>query len=421
MSQIKLICRKKTITSVVLAGGQGTRLFPLTLCHSKPAVLFGGRYRLIDIPISNSLNSKIKEIFVLAQYNTSELRHHIETTYTLPSIKFLTPEKLPNGQQEIFEGTADAIRKTAKKIFKSNSDYILILSGDQLYNINFYEMLNFAITKNADLTIATMPICENDATRMGILKINSECEITEFKEKPKELKLLQDLKMGEDLIKSFNSNFPNPVSHLGSMGIYIFKREALQNLLKEEGADFGKDLIPLQMQRGKTVAYLYDGYWEDIGTIDSFYKANLSLINGNFSLKTYDENRPIYSKISHLPGAKVHGTKISLSMICDGSIIKADSITNSVIGQRSHIGHNSIIEDSVILGHQSYRTSEEHFSIGSDCTIKKTIIDEGVRIGNNVKLTNANNLQTYDSDELFVRNGIIIIPAHTILPDNFVF
>ena len=418
---LKINNKRISISSIVLAGGQGTRLFPLTLFHSKPAVLFGGRYRLIDIPISNSLNSQIKDIFVVAQYNTRELRSHIQHTYGLPTIRFLTPEELPNGQNELFEGTADAIRKTAHKIFKNKTDYILILSGDQLYNIDFQKMLQFAIEKDADLTIATMPVGEKEASRMGVLKINEENVITEFIEKPKEERILQNLKMNEEIIQKLNVHYPHPISHLGSMGIYIFKREVLENLLQEEGADFGKDLIPLQMQRGKTCAYLYNGYWEDIGTVESFYKANLSLINGNYALKTYNEDKPIYFKTSHLPGAKIHGTNISLSMICDGSIIKAKEIKNSIIGQRSRIGPNSTIEDSIILGHQNYHLSENHYSIGSNCIIKKTIIDEGVRIGHNVRLINALNLKNYDSDELFVRNGIIVIPAHTILPDNFVF
>ena len=418
---LKVNNKRISISSIVLAGGQGTRLFPLTLFHSKPAVLFGGRYRLIDIPISNSLNSKIKDISVIAQYNTRGLKNHIQTTYGLPSIKFLTPEELPNGESELFEGTADAIRKTQTKIFKTKTDYILILSGDQLYNIDFQEMLQFATEKDADLTIATMPVGQTDASRMGVLKTNEENVITEFIEKPKEESLLESLKMSEETIEKLQDQFPHPISHLGSMGIYIFKREALERLLKEEGADFGKDLIPLQMQRGKTCAYLYHGYWEDIGTIESFYKANLSLIHSDCSLKTYNEDKPIYSKTSHLPGAKIHGTNISLSMICDGSIIKAKSIKNSIIGQRSRIGPNSTIEDSVILGHQNYHLSEHHYSIGSNCTIKKTIIDEGARIGHNVKLINELNLKNYDSDELFVRNGIIVVPAHTILPDNFVF
>ncbi len=418
---LKINNHKISISSVVMAGGQGTRLYPLTLFHAKPAVLFGGRYRLIDIPISNSLNSKIKDIFIIAQYNAEGLKNHIQNTYNIQSIKFITPHKFSNGQIELFEGTADAIRKTAEKILKNPTEYILILSGDQLYNIDFHKMLEFALEKDADLTIATMPICQKEASRMGVLKINENNLITEFVEKPKDEKLLDELKMPETAHQKISHECLHQATHLGSMGIYIFKRQALESLLKEEGADFGKDLIPLQMNKGKTFAFLYNGYWEDIGTIDSFYKANLSLIQGHFSLGTYDETRPIYSKISHLPGAKIHGGSISSSIICDGSIIKAKSVKNSIIGQRSRIGHNSIIENSIILGHQSYHLSEKHDSIGSNCLIQKTIIDEGVRIGHNVKLTNEFNLENYDSEELFVRNGIIIIPANTILEDNFTF
>ncbi len=419
------------IASIILAGGKGTRLFPLTKFHSKPAVCYGGRYRLIDIPISNSLNSNIRQIFVIGQYLATELQHHLSQTYQfdvfLPgSLDFLTPEELPSGEKIWFEGTADAIRKNINTIGKAPVDYFLILSGDQLYNIDFYKMLSFAIEKDADLTIATMPVEKNEAKRMGLMKVDQNSYITDFQEKPTDDKVLKQFQLQEKYLKEKELD-PQKEYYLGSMGIYIFKRDILLNLLFEDTReDFGKHLIPTQMKKGKTASFMYDGYWEDIGTISSYYAANLSLINSSTGLKTYNENQPIYSQAHHLPGAKIHGTKIKDAIICEGSIIKAQEITNSIIGLRSTIHENTIIRNSIIAGN-SYYSAPAHqskylpkkFEIGKNCLIEKAIIDEHVYIGNNVKLLNKDHLTNYDGDFVYIRDGIIIVPAGAEIPDNF--
>lgn len=407
------------VATIILAGGQGTRLYPLTIHHSKPAVSYGGRYRLIDIPISNSINSNFRNIFVIAQYLSTELQHHISQTYHFDafnpgSIDVLTPQENEKGERQWFSGTADAVRKNLSILLKSPAEYFLILSGDQLYNIHFLNMVNFAQKTNADLTIASIPVSEKDAPRMGLLKINEENHVLDFVEKPKDLGPL----------KSFLSK---KSTYLASMGIYVFKREALVTLLEQDKRDdFGFHLIDTAVKTRKTMTFIYDGYWEDIGTIASYYDANLILTKSTKGLNTYDEQNPIYTRPTFLPGPKISGAKITNSIICEGSVIEAEEISNSVIGLRSHIGKGTIIRDSVMMGNHFYmppkmeeNQSSEEFSIGAHCTIEKTIIDEFVRIGNHVKLINKNNLKEYDGDGIFIRDGIIIVPSGTHLPDHF--
>ncbi|MBN2478726.1 MAG: glucose-1-phosphate adenylyltransferase [Parachlamydiales bacterium] len=415
------------IASVILAGGKGTRLYPLTSNHSKPAVSYGGRYKLIDIPISNSLNSNIRQIVVIAQYLVAEISHHLSQTYQFDNffpgrLDLLTPEEKPSGERIFFEGTADAIRKNVDTIFELPVDYFLILSGDQLYNIDFQKMFEFAKQKDADLTIASLPVCEKDAKRLGILKIDQNDYIEDFIEKPQEAEILKKFKIKKSLGNEKKS-------YLGSMGIYIFKRKALEALLKEDPReDFGKHLIPTQLKRGKAAAFVYNGYWEDIGTIKSFYDANIALTTSSCGLKTYDEKNPIYTCAHHLPGAKIKGAIITDSIICEGSIIEAKEITKSMIGLRSRILQNTIIKESVLLGNSTYTAPTQHestlpkiFEIGKNTIIEKTIIDEHVRIGNNVKLINKKKLTTYDSEKISVRDGIIIIKSGITIEDGFEF
>lgn len=417
------------IASIVLAGGKGTRLYPLTLHHSKPAVSYGGRYRLIDVPISNSLNSNIRQIFVLGQYLTAELQHHLSQTYQFDRffpgmLDMLTPEELPTGEKIWFDGTADAIRKSLKKILAAPVDYFLILSGDQLYNIDFQSMFEFAKEKDANLTIASLPVNETDAKRMGLLKISNDGYVTDFLEKPQSKDALHPFMLPRRILGEGEEN----PRYLGSMGIYIFKRQALIQLLKEDSReDFGKHLIPTEIKKGRTAAFLYDGYWEDIGTIESFYKANLALTGAYYTgLKMYDEKNPVYTHVNHLPGAKIKDTLVSGSIICEGSIVNAKAITDSIVGIRSVIRKGTVINNSVIMGNNYYfapkhRALPAHFEIGENCLFDKVIVDEHVFIGNNVKLINQQKLQNYDSEILYVRDGIIVIPAGSHIPDNFVF
>lgn len=421
------------VATIILAGGQGTRLHPLTIHHSKPAVAYGGRYRLIDIPISNSINSDFRQIFVIAQYLSGELQHHISQTYRFDaynpgSVDVLTPQVNEKGEKEWFRGTADAVRKNLPTILKSTADYFLILSGDQLYNINFQHMLAFAQSKKADLTIASIPVLEKEAKRMGLIKIDSQCHVTDFVEKPKN-EVMEKFKLSTSFYKKWKMKQNKEPSYLGSMGIYVFKREALISLLNQDKRDdFGYHLIHTAVKKRKTSAYIYCGYWEDIGTVASYYEANLILTHSLKGLNTYDEKNPIYTRPTFLPGPKIKQTQIVQSIICEGCIIEADEITNSVIGLRSHIKRGTIIRDTVMMGNHFYMPPlhegeliEQDYWIGEDCLIEKSIIDEHVQIGHHVKLINKKKHQNYDSEGLYVRDGIIIVTAGTKLPNNFEF
>jgi glucose-1-phosphate adenylyltransferase len=421
------------VATIVLAGGQGTRLHPLTEHHSKPAVSYGGRYRLIDIPISNSINSDFRQIFVIAQYLSAELQHHVSQTYQFDhfnpgSVDVLTPQENEDGVRQWFTGTADAVRKNLPTILKSTAEYFLILSGDQLYNINFQSMVAFAQKNDADLTIATLPVFKKDAKRMGLLQIAGDGNITDFVEKPQDDAVIDRFQIPKNLCEEWNVKDHNKPCYLGSMGIYVFKRQTLIDLLTQDPRDdFGFHLIQTAVSKGKTFSFLYHGYWEDIGTVASYYEANLMLTDSKQGLNTYDETNPIYTRSTYLPGPRIESTHITKSIICEGSIIEAKEITHCVIGLRSRIRTGSIIRDTVMMGNHLYmppiiagKEQLDDYGIGENCLIEKAIIDEHVRIGNNVKLINEKKLDRYDGQGIFIRDGIIIVTAGAVLPDGFV-
>lgn len=407
--------------TIILAGGQGTRLFPLTLSRCKPDVSFGGRYKLIDIPISNSINANISRIFVISQYFATSLNHHIATTFRAETlsgtaIQMLTPEETRE-KKSWYKGTADAVRQNIGHFEQLPLDYIIILSGDQLYNMDLLDMLTFAKKKEADLTIATIPVSEKEASRMGIMKIDANGYIIDFVEKPKSKEVLEKYKL-QDLNRPY----------LGSMGIYIFKKERLIEILKEEnGDDFGKDIIPRQIaSKTKTASYIYDGYWEDIGTVESFYTANLALTTHDLGLNLYNEVAPIYSQHVHLPSASMKKTIVHDSIICEGSMIKAKEILHSLIGIRSRIGEDTVIHDSIIMGNSTYHAGIKEsdpyeYLIGARCLIKKAIIDEQTLIEDEVYLVNQDHRSTFDSDHLYVRDGIIVVPSGAHIKKGFRF
>lgn len=409
------------VATVILAGGQGSRLQPLTLYHAKPAMSYGGRYRLIDIPISNSINSDFRQIFVIAQYLSDELQHHLQQTYQFDrfnpgSIDLLTPQEDGKGEKQWFQGTADAVRKTLPTLLRSSADYFLILSGDQLYNINFQEMIAFAQERKADLTIASIPVKKTEAKRMGLSKIATSGKILEFVEKPVDERVLEHFSL------------ESGGEYLGSMGIYVFKREALIALLEQDQRpDFGFHLIDTAVKNGNTYAFIYKGYWEDIGTIASYYEANLILTQPRKGLDTYDERNPIYTRPTYLPGPKIQSTTIIQSILCEGSVIEAAEISHSIIGLRSHIREGTVIRDTVMMGNHLYMSPHHagspvktDFWVGKNCHIEKAIIDEHVQIGNGVQLTNGQKLSTYDGDGIFIRDGIIIVTAGAKIPDGFI-
>lgn len=368
------------VACVIMAGGKGTRLFPLTKKRCKPAVGFGGHYRLIDIPISNALNAQIRHIFVVSQYFSTGLNNHIKETYRLDpyhahDIHLLNPEETIDGPVW-YEGTADSVRKNLDHLLTYPIDYIMILSGDQLYNMDLYAMFQFAKAKDADLTIATMPVDAEVAPRMGIMKIDDESWIREFAEKPDDPSPLA-------LPSEFKAQRKIKQPYLASMGIYIFKKDVLVDALKDiPDADFGMHIIPDQIKHKKVAAFLYDGYWEDIGTIGSYYEASLALTQNKLGLDLYDEESPIYSQNLSLPSPHILDSDVRHSVVCNGAVIGAKSVEHSIVGLRAKIGRDSVVDHSVILGHTSYidPLDGHEYGIGSDCLIRKAIIDENTVI-----------------------------------------
>lgn len=419
-----------SIVSLILGGGQGTRLFPLTHAHCKPAILFGGRYRLIDIPISNALHSGITHIFILTQFLSRSLHSHIFQTYrhdfaSRGCIEILSAEQRP-GNAEWYKGTADAVRKNREYLKELSCDYFLILSGDQLYTMDYSHMVACAKESDADAVVATLAVHAKDATRMGIMKVNEDRHIIDFLEKPTKEEDLARMKTSPSALKALGYTSSHEKQYLGSMGIYLFKKAVLLDLLERDTReDFGKHLIPTLVQRGKTAAFIHDGYWEDIGTIESFYHANMALNLDKPPFSIYDEEKPIFGTRSFLPGAKMYQCQINNSTICEGALLWADEISNSLIGQNTIIRRGSIIHDSYIMGNdkackKSLSLDQKLPSIGEDCFIRRAIFDKNVTVGNRVQLINKRNLTTYDSLEVYIRDGIIVVPRGSTLPDDFI-
>jgi glucose-1-phosphate adenylyltransferase len=415
------------VAAIILGGGKGTRLFPLTQCRCKPAISFGGRYRLIDVPISNSINSGCHKIFVITQFLSSSLHQHIFQTYRQDIFSNGFLEMLPAEQRHEhdrwFEGTADAVRQNRDYFIDTPVDYFLILSGDQLYKMDFRRMVQFAKQTDADMVVGALPISKQDAKRMGVLKIDKDHFITNFHEKPQEEEIL------EKMASFYDRDTPYSVSrpYLGSMGIYLFKREALLSLLEmDTREDFGKHLIPTKVRMGNAVAFLHEGYWEDIGTIASFYEANLALTQESPIFNTYEEAWPVFSCRYNLPGPKIHDTHVVNSIICEGGIIEAKEISNSILGPRTVVKKGCEIRGCYFIGNDFYRPPlrtdrlPEELHIGENCVIHKAILDKHVCLGNNVRLINKNNLENYSSDDVYIRDGIIVVPRGSVLPNNFV-
>lgn len=415
------------VDAIILGGGRGTRLLPLTLTRSKPGICFGGYYRLIDVAISNAINSLCHKVSVITQFFSTSLHHHIYRTYqqnffSHGRIQLLPAEERPS-HQGWFSGTADAVRQNMGYLTESHADYFLILSGDQLYTLNFQKMLEAAYTTNADLTVAATPVDAESATRMGILQINEDKKIVNFVEKPEHPSQFPGFTIPQQFCKKSTRSSPH---YLASMGIYLFKREALIDLLAQDHReDFGKHLIPTKVAEGKASAYLYDGYWEDIGTIPSFHKANIALTQGSPFFNYYDEKWPILCRHNNLPGPKVSKTSLNNVIMCEGSIINAKEVSNSILGPRTIIKNNAVICDTYIMGNDFYvppkhsKLSKE-LSIGENTVISGAIIDKHASIGKNVQLTNKQNFLNFDSDNVYIRDGIIVVPRGAIVPNGYI-
>ncbi len=418
---------KIKMISLILGGGAGTRLFPLTQYRSKPAVPIGGKYRLIDIPISNCLNSGVVRMFVLTQFNSASLNKHIKNTYQFGLfsrgfVDILAAEQTV-GNTNWFQGTADAVRQTTIHLRNHDFNYVLILAGDQLYQMDFEKMAKYHIAQNAALTIATIPVNADDAEGFGIMKVNEYGFIERFIEKPKK-DVLFDWKssVSEDLRNQGKE-------YLASMGIYIFSKDALLELLDkhQDAIDFGKEIIPSAIKSGYNVAsYEYDGYWTDVGSISSFYHANLELTDEIPKFNLFDDTKIVFTRPRLLAPAKVESTKISRSIISEGCIIHAREIERSIVGIRSRIAGGTKVKDSIIMGNDFFETLERlvvhpheiHMGIGTDCVIEKTIVDKNCRIGNNVSIRGHHSLENEKNDMYSIVDGIVVLPKGAIIQHN---
>jgi glucose-1-phosphate adenylyltransferase len=427
---IRTITQTKEILCVILGGGAGSRLFPLTASRSKPAVPIAGKYRLVDIPISNCLNNGIGRMFVLTQFNSASLNRHIKNTYHFSAfskafVDILAAEQTPDNPTW-YQGTADAVRQGLRHIEPFESDYILILSGDQLYQMNFAEMLDNHKKLGADISIATIPVGDREAPEFGILK-SSEGMITSFIEKPNKDLLPDWVSDTGDIMKAKGRNY------LASMGIYIFNRKLLFDLLESEypkATDFGKEIIPQSMQKYKVASYQYEGYWTDIGNIYSFFEANLGLTQELPDFNLFDNDNAIYTRPRMLPPAKISGTTLEKTLVAEGSIINASRIETAVIGIRSRIGHGTTLVSTYIMGSDYYETLPEIaaataggyplLGVGDRCYIKNAILDKNVRIGNDVRINGGPHLENVDHALYAVKDGIVVVKKGAILPDGFV-
>jgi glucose-1-phosphate adenylyltransferase len=424
------------LLAVILGGGAGNRLFPLTQQRSKPAVPLGGKYRLVDIALSNCINSDILRTFVLTQYNSASLNRHVAQTYRFSQfsngfVEILAAEQTPENPQW-FQGTADAVRQVLPHIRDWGIDTLLILSGDHLYRMDYRQFLQRHHESNADVTVSVIPCEARAASEFGLLKTDENGRIVEFKEKPKGDELLSmqvdTTKLGLDATEATRRPF------LASMGIYVFKYDRLEQLLAEDQSwmDFGKEVIPAAIRAGHVQAFMFDGYWEDIGTIGAFYRANLDLTSKIPKFNLFDSEAPVYTRARYLPPSKIEDSQINDSIVSDGCIINGAKVTSSVIGLRSRISKGVQIEASFMMGADFYQTFEDmrrdlgtglpRVGIGEGTVVKRAIIDKNARIGTNARLLNEAGTTATDgpNGSYFIRDGIILVPKNAVIADGTV-
>ncbi|MDD4202817.1 MAG: glucose-1-phosphate adenylyltransferase [Candidatus Omnitrophica bacterium] len=413
------------VLCVILGGGRGRRLSPLTKERCKPAVPLAGQYRLIDVPISNCLNSMLNKIYVLTQFNSESLNKHIARTYTIDRfsggfVEIMAAEQ-SSDSNDWFQGTADAVRRCLKHFDEPLIKRILILSGDQLYKFNLRDLLDFHFKKNAEITLACHPVDRSIASDFGIIGIEEDSKVVSFFEKPKDI----------DAITDYAVQVEGKERFLASMGIYLFEKKVLVELLSNsKKVDFGREVLPGAFAHKNTKAFLFEGYWQDIGTIRSFYDANLMLTDPLPRIDMFDEYWPFFSRARNLPPAKIQSSRIQLALISNGCIIEDATIKHSVMGLRSRVWHSTLIEDSIIMGCDYYETLDEmvaneqagipSLGIGRRCYIKNSIIDKNVRIGDDVKIINKDGVVEGERDGIFFKEGIAIISKNMILANGTV-
>ncbi len=419
------------VLSVIMGGGQGTRLFPLTRERSKPAVPLAGKYRLVDIPISNCINSGLKRVYLLTQFNSASLHRHISQSYKFDHftggfVEILAAEQTFS-DTSWYQGTADAVRKNLLHFLNHNFDYALILSGDQLYRMDFRQIIAQHARSGADLTVATIPVHRREASALGIMQIDEQSRITRFVEKPKEPEVQDSLRLPRDWYARLGIQGEEEF-FLASMGIYVFNRDVLLHLLDNTLTDFGKHIIPGAIKTHKVFSYIFQGYWEDIGTIRNFFEANLDLVQELPSFNFFDMSAPIFTRPRFLPGSKINGAVIDHALIADGCIINRAQIAHAIVGVRSLVDLGSSLHRVVMLGCDFFESDQSiqdnsaagrpRIGIGKNTRVENAIIDKNARIGDNCVITPAGKPENMDGPNgmFFIRDGIVIIPKSAIVP-----
>ena len=409
--------------AIILGGGQGSRLFPLTATRSKPAVPIGGKYRLIDVPISGCLHADIRRIFVLTQFNSASLNRHISGTYRLDRfsggfVEILAAEQTPDNPNW-YQGTADAVRQAVRHFADHEAEYDLILAGDHLYRMDYCELIDAHKAQHADITIAAQPVDANTATAMGIFRFDRDGNIVAFEEKPKPPRLAE---IGRSIPPgSTFAMHSDERPFMASMGVYVFSRRVLLEMLEREaGMDFGRELIPNALSRYTVRPYLYHGYWADVGTIESFYDANVMLGRPSAPFRFWDPKRPIYTHLRHLPGSRLTDCHVTDSIVADGCFLDRCRVIDSVIGIRQNVATGARISHSVLLGADFYDDAPQGglpaLGIGRDVVLERTVIDKNARIGDGARLVNEQAIQEADGDGFYIRGGIIVVPKGGVIP-----
>jgi len=409
--------------AIILGGGQGSRLFPLTAMRSKPAVPIGGKYRLIDVPISGCLHAEIRRIFVLTQFNSASLNRHISNTYQLDRfsggfVEILAAEQTPDNPHW-YQGTADAVRQAIRHFTQYEADYYLILAGDHLYRMDYAALIAAHREAHADITVAAQPVDPATATQMGIFRFDTGGQIVAFEEKPK-----------RDRLKEIGRSIPPGATFathtdeqpfMASMGVYVFSRKVMLDILhREPGHDFGRELIPRALSTYRVQPYLFRGYWADVGTVESFYEANIMLGRPMAPFRFWDPNQPIYTHLRHLPGSRLTDCHVSDSIVADGSFLDRCRIHDSVIGLRTFIQEGTQVTSSVLLGADFYEDGQSPdgvpaLGIGRDVVLARTIVDKNARIGDGARLVNERGVTEADGDGYYIRGGIIVVPKGGVI------
>jgi glucose-1-phosphate adenylyltransferase len=421
------------VLSIIMGGGQGKRLFPLTKERAKPAVPLAGKYRLVDIPISNCINSGLRRIYILTQFNSASLHRHISQSYKFDHftggfVEVLAAEQTLS-DASWYQGTADAVRKNLIHVLNHDFEYLLILSGDQLYRMDFRAIINQHAESNAEVTVATMPVRRKDVPALGIMQINGERRILQFVEKSKDPAVQDTFKLSEDSYWKLGIREEGEL-FLASMGIYVFNRDVLVQLLNNDLTDFGKHIIPDAIKTHRVFSYIYQGYWEDIGTIRSFFEANLDVTSELPRFNFFDMASPVFSRPRFLPGSKINGAHIDHAVVSDGCIINHAQIFHSIVGIRSLVDAGSELKRVILLGcdyyesqasiDESAKAGRPRIGIGKNTRIENAIIDKNARIGDNVVISPAGKPDDLDHPLYFIRDGIVIVPKNGVIPHGTV-